>query len=78
MIPPSESLAHAILSCEHRDWSSLFEIFRQQQYTKLRSAETETERLQIQQSVKAFDLIEDVFKRIREDKKIVLDIQPKK
>lgn len=66
IIPPSERIQRAILCAEQKEWSEFFEAFRQQTYTKLRSAKTETERIEIQQNVKAFDLVEATFKQIRE------------
>ena len=63
-------LISAILSAKEADWNALFETFRQQQYTKLRSAKTDADRLEIQANVKAFDFVQSKFTDIRQTKKI--------
>lgn len=69
MIMNIPNILQAILHAPPSDWEQFFEHFRQQKYQQVRSAKPEG-LSEIQQSVKAMDLLEEIVKNIHESKKL--------
>jgi len=69
-----DRLVRGFVSIGSKDLKELFEIFRQQQYNQIRSAQTEADRMKIQYTVQALDSIQFKLCKVCDDKKIVLDI----
>jgi hypothetical protein len=63
------SILGAVLHSSPSDWGQFFEHFRQQKYQQVRSATPEG-LSDIQLTVKAMDLLEEIVKNIHESKKL--------
>ena len=64
-----DKIVRGLVSIGTKDLAALFETFRQQQYNQIRSCKTEEDRIKLQSTVQALDLIEHKLKTICESKK---------